>query len=213
MRDNLALELKNDGILRRVSEGADFLGYIVRPNYVLVRNRVVNNLKYKLAKYRDAMIEEFQIGGKTCKRTRVQPEEANRLRQTIASYLGHFGHADSKRLVGRILLNHSWLLDLFKIEKGKLENRFETNSQFRSLRLQVNFFRIMYPDRVLLFQVGNFIELYDDDAKMAKDSMKCELKYGFRGIGRSCGFCCPSIKGKFWNKAVKSPWSSRAASV
>ena len=206
LHENLALELKGEGILRRVSEGADFLGYIVRPNYVLVRNRVVNNLKYRLAKYRDGMIGEFEMGGKTYKRIRVQPEEANRLRQTISSYLGHFKHANSKRLVGRILSNHSWLLDLFKIEKGKFKNRFETNRQFRSMRMQINFFRIMYPDRVLLFRVGNFIELYDDDATMAGDSMKCELKSGFRGIRRSCGFprrLLPVYQGKILEQGKK----------
>jgi len=37
---HLRLSLKNSLILRRISEGVDFFGYIVRPNYILVRNRV-----------------------------------------------------------------------------------------------------------------------------------------------------------------------------
>jgi retron-type reverse transcriptase len=57
LNDQLALRLKELGKVRRVSEGADFLGYITRPNYRLVRRRVVNNLKYVLAKSRDRMVD------------------------------------------------------------------------------------------------------------------------------------------------------------
>ncbi len=39
LKDRLSLELKPGDRIRRVSEGADFLGYIVRPNYMLVRRR------------------------------------------------------------------------------------------------------------------------------------------------------------------------------
>jgi len=48
LRDKLRLELKAERKLRPVSDGADFLGYIVRPDYLLVRRRVVGNLREKL---------------------------------------------------------------------------------------------------------------------------------------------------------------------
>jgi len=56
-----------------VSSGVDFLGYIVRPKYTLVRRRVVNNLKSKI------------ISGQARK-------------ETIASYMGHFKWANTYRL-------------------------------------------------------------------------------------------------------------------
>jgi len=37
--------------LQPVSNGIDFLGYVIRHNYVLVRRRVINNLKSKLNKF------------------------------------------------------------------------------------------------------------------------------------------------------------------
>jgi len=67
--------------LLSVSNGVDFLGYIVRPGYILVRKRVVNNLKSKL------------------KELRNYPDK---LRDSIASYLGHFKHANSYRLVNSL---------------------------------------------------------------------------------------------------------------
>lgn len=47
----LKLQLRDDGILNEVTKGIDFLGYIIRPNYTLVRKRVVKNYKQKKAKY------------------------------------------------------------------------------------------------------------------------------------------------------------------
>ncbi len=47
----LQLELREDSKCRAIKDGLDFLGYIIRPNYILTRNRVVNNYKYKKAKY------------------------------------------------------------------------------------------------------------------------------------------------------------------
>ena len=61
LEKRLALRLKSRGKIKRVSEGADFLGYIVRPGYMLARKRVVNNLKYRLAMFRDKMVNTYQI--------------------------------------------------------------------------------------------------------------------------------------------------------
>lgn len=60
-------------IIRPISNGIDYLGYIVRPFYILVRRRVINNLKQK-------------IFNKTLND------------QSYASYLGHFKHANAYRL-------------------------------------------------------------------------------------------------------------------
>ena len=67
--------------LAPISNGIDFLGYITRPGYVLVRRRVVNNLKAKL------------------KELHACPEK---LKNSIASYLGHFKWANSYRLTKKL---------------------------------------------------------------------------------------------------------------
>ena len=48
LRHQLRLELNERTKLRPVSDGIDFLGYIVRPDYLLVRRRVVGNLRGRL---------------------------------------------------------------------------------------------------------------------------------------------------------------------
>lgn len=82
LRDRLKLVLHpRRRKLLPVSTGIDFLGYIVRHNYTLVRARVVNNLKEKLRQFR-----------------KTKPKDPEKLRATVASYLGHFKWANSYRL-------------------------------------------------------------------------------------------------------------------
>jgi len=53
LKEELSLELREDFKLKKTTQGLDFLGYIIRPHYLLVRNRVVKNYKYKKAKFLD----------------------------------------------------------------------------------------------------------------------------------------------------------------
>jgi hypothetical protein len=71
--------------LLSISNGIDFLGYIIRPGYILVRRRVINNLKEKIRQFIQAKVKDF-----------------NKLRDSIASYMGHFKWANSYRLVNNL---------------------------------------------------------------------------------------------------------------
>jgi len=74
LKHKLDLELNTQKtIIRPVSNGIDYLGYIVRPFYILVRRRVINNLKQKI------------LNGTLRK-------------QAYVSYMGHFKHANTHRL-------------------------------------------------------------------------------------------------------------------
>ena len=87
LAERLQLELKAEPGPRPVTDGADFLGYIVRPDYVLVRRRVVGNLRLKLAGFAQAYVTATSL--------RLPPAGRERLRAILASYLGHFAHADA----------------------------------------------------------------------------------------------------------------------
>ncbi|MHB8808737.1 MAG: reverse transcriptase/maturase family protein [Desulfobulbaceae bacterium] len=91
----LSLQVKAGAVLRRVADGADFLGYIVRPDYLLARRRVVNNLKARLAGYAARIVSTRRLGERLVTRIAAGGEAAVQLRQTLASYLGHFRHADA----------------------------------------------------------------------------------------------------------------------
>jgi len=70
--------------LQPLSNGIDFLGYIIRPGYILVRNRVINNLKAKL----------------------MDCSDISKLHDSVASYLGHFRWANSYKLQKALNLCH-----------------------------------------------------------------------------------------------------------
>jgi len=69
-----------------ISNGIDFLGYIVRPTYVLVRRRVINNLKEKIRQFRQAREKDFR-----------------KFHDMVASYMGHLRWANSYNLTQKIL--------------------------------------------------------------------------------------------------------------
>lgn len=105
--DKLKLSLRENIILRKVDDGLDFLGYVIRPNYVLVRNRVVKNYKQKKAKYLDAYEAE---------KGKMRYEDIQKFLSVSASFIGHIKHADHYRLkksVGDINENHPFDYDRF----------------------------------------------------------------------------------------------------
>jgi len=62
LQEKLCLELNDKRQrLRPVTNGVDFLGYIVRKDYLLVRRRVVNNLRAKLWNYQARLVTEGEI--------------------------------------------------------------------------------------------------------------------------------------------------------
>lgn len=92
LKDNLSLTLRADSRLRNFDDGLDFLGYIIRPNYMLVRNRVVNNLKYKKAKFYDY----YEKGGDTDLSAILKYNEV------MASFRAHAKHANSFNLLKKV---------------------------------------------------------------------------------------------------------------
>jgi hypothetical protein len=101
LHERLALRLKDAGKLQPVSNGSDFLGYIVRPHYCLVRRRVVGNFREKLTHFERDRTGFKNLSGLT------------ELQATIASYLGHFRHASSYRLTRSLWQQYPWLSRYF----------------------------------------------------------------------------------------------------
>jgi len=89
----LLLSLRDDAKLKKSSEGLDFLGYIIRPYYVLTRQRVVNNYKHKKAKYLDSY--EKQKG-------KMNLAEIKQFLSVQASFESHIKHSNSYNLNQKI---------------------------------------------------------------------------------------------------------------
>ncbi len=71
------------------SVGLDFLGYIIRPDYLLTRQRVVNNYKYKKAKY----LQNYEE-----KKGKMSLSEIKLFLSQRASFESHIKHSNSYNL-------------------------------------------------------------------------------------------------------------------
>lgn len=162
----LKLRLKSEGIVLRVADGVDLLGYIVRPRYILARRRVVNSLKSRLSILEQYLLTRFVINGRTYARLAMPQEKVGELRQTVSSYLGHFKHAQTWNLLQKIWARFDWLREYFFLVDGRLLDRFRYQSTFRSSQAQLHFFRYRLGQTVvLLVRVGKFYVLHGLDAR------------------------------------------------
>ncbi|MFZ5766253.1 MAG: reverse transcriptase domain-containing protein [Thermodesulfobacteriota bacterium] len=190
LADRLALSLKAaPPVCRRVSDGADFLGYIVRPAYRLVRNRVVGNLKSRLRDFKRRLVVEGAIGRDRYTILHPRPERVSGLRQVLASYLGHFRHADSFRLVRSLWERHPWLAELFTVDnQGRLHPCYEPTAP-KSLAEQYGWALRRFPGHCLFFQVGRFVEFFGEQTERAAALFGLKARpQGRPGLGPCCGF-------------------------
>jgi len=95
--ENLGLALRADAKLKKHADGLDFLGYIIRENYVLTRKRVVHNYKYKKAQY----LQNYEV-----KKGKMSLEEIKRFLSVQASFVSHSKHANSYNLNQKVGVIH-----------------------------------------------------------------------------------------------------------
>jgi hypothetical protein len=166
LRDALSLALNPRERLRPVSDGVDFLGYIVRRDYRLVRRRVVNACRERLRNYRALLVSAHE-GAKTY---RFDSADLERLHATLSSYIGHFRRANAHNLWQSLWHGHDWLAVYFRWDAagGKVVPRYAMPRGLTSVRQQYAWVRAAYPGDAVLFQVGAYFELYDQrDAPLA----------------------------------------------
>jgi len=93
LETKLSLKIREDFKIKRTTQGLDFLGYIIRPNYLLVRNRVVKNYKQKKAKY----LQRYEELKGT-----MSLAEIKEFLSVQASFASHARHAKSYNLMKNI---------------------------------------------------------------------------------------------------------------
>ncbi|MDP4029238.1 MAG: RNA-directed DNA polymerase [Gallionella sp.] len=105
LAERLRLKLKVRAEPKPVAAGVDFLGYVIRPFYKLVRRRVIHRLYARLAEFERRHVRPNAL--------RLPPVARDLLRAQIASYLGHLRHAHAHRLWLRTLERFPWLARIF----------------------------------------------------------------------------------------------------
>jgi hypothetical protein len=171
LQQRLKLLLKPDVRLQPVTQGADFLGYVVFPNHRLVRRRVMGNLREKLNAFQATYIRSPHEEGQVTVLT-LPGTARDGLYASLASYLGHLRHADCRALLERLWREFPWLAWIATYHwrehtAGRaaphLLPRYKP-MQVTSLRSQWRWFKRLYPRAVLVMQVGSDFEVYGEDA-------------------------------------------------
>lgn len=109
LKDNLRLELHpRKDKSGSIYEGIDFVGYVVKPNYVLSRKRVVSNLKTKLHYFNQGLLLVSDNQKQRALPLSRQPtkKEIKQMTAMVNSYYGHFKHATCYRLRKNLYEKH-----------------------------------------------------------------------------------------------------------
>jgi RNA-directed DNA polymerase len=184
LNHHLALELNpNRQIIRPVSNGVNFLGYVVKPKYILVRRKIAENCKHMVQKCTNPMIKyhsnvivlDF-------------PYDAYfDLYRRLNSYLGIFSHASCHRFVHR-LFSQFWVLGvLFTYCANQAKMNWILDFKPANLYTQYRFFKNRFPGLVV-FQVGCYCEFFDKDAKMVLNKFNLHEVKPYKGFYCRCGF-------------------------
>jgi len=180
--DKLRLKLNNRRKLCPVSDGIDFLGYIVRPDYLLVRRRVIGacykrllNCKfstpecrtYSLAKipecrtYSLAEIPECRTYSLAGVYLWHQPT-LEKVYNQLNSYLGHFRKAASFRLIKRLRRRFPWLDEYFVFNGQRISYSCPKLKPALRFSQQIARFVRQLPGHILAIQMGKWWELQGD---------------------------------------------------
>lgn len=155
----LRLALNERRKLRPVADGIDFLGYIVRPNYLLVRRRVVSACYERLARAEATLSQHgLRLGEQS-----VYPWHWPTLvtiYHWLNAYLAHFRHAASHRLVARLWQRFPWLDEYFRREGARVIYTLPPPRPAERLDQQKAQFASRLPGHVLVVQMGNWCELW-----------------------------------------------------
>ncbi len=187
LNNHLHLQLNERRKLGPISDGINFLGYIVRPHYLLVRRRVIGNLHERLhhaeqTLYRNGMIS--YENGRT-----VYPylwPLLTQIYQWLNAYLNHFGKASTYQLINALRQRFNWLEEYFywcerivptmslKKESNKKQREKNVVQKRRIFKViyrcpipryarrfaqQIMWFRARLPGHILMIQVGKFWEM------------------------------------------------------
>ena len=146
IQQHLQLRLKDEKHLQPTTQGADFLGYIVRPHYQLVRRRVVGNWHNKLKTW-------HQQAQPSAGYYQLPSEILSQLQSMCASYIGHCKQASYFSLLQRLLHKHQWLNVFYTIDNGQLLPKWQ-NRSLGGFAAQCLWFVTQYPNIQVYVQKG-----------------------------------------------------------
>jgi len=179
LADRLGLELKEINHPRPVSSGCDFLGYVTRPHYRLVRRRAVHHCEERLREIEQQIMHRHSGG------TGMMLKKAYResLRASLSSYFGHFLHASSYRLEQTLFTRFSWLHLIFELRRvdavgHQLLLPLWQPLQVRCFRSQWLWFHQRFSGVIQLIQLGKAFACIAPDLARLPEGVQKRMKPG-----------------------------------
>jgi hypothetical protein len=171
--DRLAIAINSRATrLAPAAGGIDFAGFLIRHNYMLVRRRVVGNLKATLRQAQRQLV---------CRTPsylawRFHPETLAECLAAINSYLGHFRHAQTRRLVKKIWQEFPFLDRFFRLSFYKVIRRDQPLRRKLILKQQVHWLHRRFEGYLCLIQIGCYFEAFNSCAEALANTVKLNLK-------------------------------------
>lgn len=197
LADVLHLTLNDRRRLRPVSDGIDFLGYIVRPDYVLVRRRVVGACYTRLARAEAVLVQQGLRIDAPDRPVYPWPWPVlNEVYRVLNAYLGHFRHANSRRLIQRLWARFPWLAEYYRWDGVRLTWAFRQPRPALRLDQQKAQFSSGLPGHILVVQLGNWCELWGGHP--AYPLPEAERRFHRDRL--------PALKRRLWASAAPVAW-------
>jgi RNA-directed DNA polymerase len=175
-RLQLALNEKYSRVMP-VRSGIDFLGYIIRPDYLLVRRRVANNMKTKLSTFEKKLVS-VKNG---FRHVYYLYDQLEKLRSVVASYFGHLKWANTYNLRLAIVKRYDFLMEFFAFEGGRLKPLYRFREIFPNVRSQYFYFANLFKGAAVFMQVGCFYEFYSSGSPIPEMFSLKRLRPNNRG--------------------------------
>jgi RNA-directed DNA polymerase len=202
----LHLQLNERRQLRPVADGIDFLGYITRPDYLLVRRRVVGALRARLNQAEETLRRMGMADNANGRAVFPWPWPLlEQLRQWLSSYLGHLGKASSHRLLQGLRQRYPWLGEYVHWQGSKVVFRCPVPRQALRLAQQQAWFATYLPGHVLLIRQGQYWEVVVPPTTSAADKAAAldALRAWPRRLPRRR---LPALKPVLWRSGLPVAW-------
>ena len=169
LKEKLNLKLNPKQTLLPVSNGVNFLGYIINPSYRLVRKRVIHNFDEKIKHFEKKLVLQHK------QYKQIHYDNIVELQAVVNSYFGHFRHANTHALKASLLKKYSFLRNYFIFMDNKAVARFK--QKYIPLKKQYNYFTERLNDFVIIIQVGCFYQILTAQAKKLSKLLNLKLIY------------------------------------
>jgi RNA-directed DNA polymerase len=199
LSNELRLTLNARRRLRPVSDGIDFLGYIVRPGYLLVRRRVVGACFERLARAEEALVQRGLTLATEDGARRVYPWHwpvLEAVYQWVNSYLAHFRKASCYRLVERLWRRFPWLEEYFLWDGERVAYSFPPPRPALKIAQQKAQFSGRLSGHVLAAQMGRWWEMWGSCPEGL-------LSQGWQRFHKSR---LPTIRDILWESGLPVAW-------